>query len=85
MSILLFVGHDAGDERNQYLESYGPVFLRLGRVMLSSVLAEEGHGIIYLFDYYWSRARKHVAVIFYFRCYNYSALRHLRSGIIVDG
>jgi hypothetical protein len=28
--------------------------------MLSSVIAEEGLGILYLFDYYWRRARKHV-------------------------
>jgi hypothetical protein len=41
---------------------------------LLSFIAEEGLGIIYLFDYYWRRARKHVAVIFYFRCCNYSAL-----------
>jgi len=34
--------------------------------MLSSVISEEGLGIIYLFDYYWRRARKHVAVIFLF-------------------
>ena len=60
--------HDAGDEGNRYLESYGPVFLRLGRVMLSSVIAEEGHGIIYFVDYYWRRARKHVAVIFFVFC-----------------
>ena len=34
--------------------------------MFLVVLAEEGPGIIYLSDYYWSRARKHVAVIFIF-------------------
>jgi hypothetical protein len=32
--------------------------------MFSSVIAEEGIGIFYLFDYYWLLARKHVAVIF---------------------
>jgi len=32
--------------------------------MLSIVLAEDGLGVIYIFDYYWRRARKHVAVIF---------------------
>jgi hypothetical protein len=31
-----------------------------------SVIAEEGLGIIYLFDYYWRRAQKHVVVIFIF-------------------
>jgi len=50
--------------------------------MLLIVLAEEGLGIIYLFDYYWRRARKHVAVIFYFRRCNYSALGNLRGGKI---
>jgi hypothetical protein len=34
--------------------------------MLSRVIAEEGLGVLYLFDYYWRRARKHVAVIFLF-------------------
>ena len=67
MSILLFLGHDAGEEGNQYLESCGPVFLRLDGVMLSIVLAEEGPGIICLFYYYWRRARKHVEVILCFR------------------
>jgi hypothetical protein len=32
--------------------------------MLSRVIAEEGLGILYLFDYYWRRARKHVAAFF---------------------
>jgi hypothetical protein len=41
-----------------------PVFLRVGRVTLSSAIAEEGHGILYPFDYYWGRARKHVAAIY---------------------
>jgi hypothetical protein len=29
---------------DQYYDSYGPVLLRIGRVMLSSVIAEEGPG-----------------------------------------
>src|SRR5262249_38627181 len=57
-----------------------PVFLRVGRVMVSSVIAEEGLGILYLFDYYWRRARKHVAVIFYSRFCNYLSLGNLRGG-----
>jgi hypothetical protein len=48
--------------------------------MLSSFIAEEGLGIIYLFDYYWRRARKHVVVIFYFLRCNCSALGNLRGG-----
>jgi len=48
--------------------------------MLSIVLAEDGLGILYLFDYYWRRARKHVAAIFYFRCCNCAALRNLLAG-----
>ena len=77
MFILLFVGHGAGDTGNWYHNS---CVLRVGRVMVSSVIAEEGLGILYLFDYYWRRARKHVAVIFYSRCCNYSALGDLRGG-----
>jgi hypothetical protein len=30
--------------------------------MLSNAIAEEGLGIFYLFDFYWRRARKHVAI-----------------------
>ena len=56
------MGLNTGVTGNQYRDSYGPVFLRLGGVMLSSVLAEKGHGILYLFNYYWRRARKHVAI-----------------------
>jgi len=62
MIILLFVGLDTGATGNQYRGSYGPVFLRVGRIMLSSVVAEEGPGILYLFKLYWRRARKHDGV-----------------------
>jgi hypothetical protein len=74
------MGLDTGVMWNQYRNSYGPVCLVVDRVMLSSVIAEKGTGIIYLFDYYCGRARKHVAVIFYFRRCNYSALGNLRGG-----
>jgi hypothetical protein len=75
MIILLFVGLDTGAAGNQYCDGYDPVFLRVGRILLSSVIAEEGLGIIYLFDYYWRRARKHVAATFYFRRRNCSVQR----------
>jgi hypothetical protein len=60
------VGLGAVDAGNQYRKSDRYVCLPFGRIMLSSVLAEEGLGNFYLFDYYWGRARKHVAVIFLF-------------------
>jgi hypothetical protein len=80
MIILLFVGFDTGAAGNQHGNSYGPVFLRVGRILLSSVVAEEGLGIHYLFDFYWRRARKHVAVIFCFPGCNYSAESNPRGG-----
>jgi hypothetical protein len=81
MIILLFVGLDTGVTGNQYRESNSLVSLRIGRVMVSSVITEEGLGVFYLFDYYWRRMRKHVAVIFFcFRRWNCSALRNLRGG-----
>jgi hypothetical protein len=60
MIILLFVGLGIVDAGNQYRKSNSHVYLRVGRIMLSSVLAEEGLGNFYLFKLYWRRARKHV-------------------------
>jgi hypothetical protein len=60
MIILLFVGLCIVDAGNQYRKSNSHVCLRVGRIMLSSVLAEEGLGNFYLFKLYWRRARKHV-------------------------
>ena len=68
--ILLFVSLNTGATESPYSESNGPVSLRIGWIRLSSVITEEGLGIIYLFDYYWRRERKHVAVIFYYPCCN---------------
>jgi hypothetical protein len=62
MIILLFVGLGGVDAGNQYRKSNSHVCLRVGRIMLSSVLAEEGLGNFYLFTLYWRRARKHVDV-----------------------
>jgi len=70
MIILLFVSLNTGATESPYSESNGPVSLRIGWIRLSSVISEEGLGIIYLFDYYWRRERKHVAVIFYYPCCN---------------
>jgi len=60
MNILLFVGLCAVDAGNQYRKRNSHVYLRVGRIMLSSVLAEEGLGNFYLFNLYWRQARKHV-------------------------
>jgi hypothetical protein len=57
---LLFVGLGIVDAGNQYCKSNSHVYLRVGRIMLSNVLAEEGLGNFYLFKLYWRRARKHV-------------------------
>jgi len=62
MIFLRFVGLDTGAAGNQRRDSYDPVFLRVGRIMLSSVIAEKGHGNLYLITLYWRRARKHVAI-----------------------
>jgi len=62
MIILLFVGLNTGATGNQYRDSYGPVILRVGWIMLSSVVAEEGPGIFYLFKLYWRQPRKHVDI-----------------------
>jgi len=60
MIILLFVGLGGVDAGNQDRKSNSHVCLRVGRIILSSVLAEEGPGNFYLFKLYWRRARKHV-------------------------
>jgi hypothetical protein len=46
--ILLFVGLGIVDAGNQYRKSNSRVYLRVGRIMLSNVLAEEGLGNFYL-------------------------------------
>jgi len=53
--------------------------------MLSSVLAEEGPGIIYLFDYYWRHARKHVVVIFIFDVVTIKHRGIFAAGKIAEG
>jgi hypothetical protein len=60
--ILLFVGLCTVDAGNQYRKSNSHVYQRVGRIMLSSVLAEEGLGNFYLFKLYWRRTRKHVDI-----------------------
>jgi hypothetical protein len=62
MIFLLLVGLDTGATGNQYCGSYSPVILRVGWIMLSSVIAEEGLGIFYLFKLYWRQTRKHVDI-----------------------
>jgi len=63
MIILLFVGLGTVDVGNQYRKSNSHVCLRVGRIMLSNVLAEEGLGNFYLFKLYWRRGRKHVDIV----------------------
>jgi hypothetical protein len=62
MIILLFVGLGAGDAGNRYRKSNNHVYMPVGRIVLSSALAEEGLGNFYLFKLYWRRERKHVDV-----------------------
>jgi hypothetical protein len=71
MFILLFGAMAQATRETGITIVAAPVFLRVGRVMAPSVIPEEGLGILYLFDYYWRRSRKHVAVIFYSCCYYY--------------
>jgi len=79
MNILLFVGLGIFDAGNQYCKSNSHVCLRVGRIMLSSVLAEEGPGNFYLFKLYWRRTRKHVGLAWKISesCMNKSPLKSI--------
>jgi hypothetical protein len=76
---LLFVGLGKVDAGNQYRKSNSHVCLRVGRIMLSYVLAEEGLGNFYLFKLYWRRTRKHVDIAWKLSesCVNKSPLKSI--------